>query len=514
MKLKSFFFLIILAVMINVTAKAEDEIFSETYDFSGKLSELQDTVQEISDQYIAITSKIDLIQNELFNEQGTILKGQQSERQIFVPGDSSYSMLQLFSEGERESSLRSGYVTYEDFDELVVMFYHLLDSFESLSNTVSGISSQVPTISSTIQSLVNACGSLNTDMQSLKSVIEVRQDGSMSLCKSSPLIGQQELTCNGSCWMPAVYSDWDRACSIFRVSRDTKLESVTLYCNDRTRIISPQNVSILTCRKYDYSDNYYMAEYIAASIDTSSFPRITYTFLYPITISADRDHALCVRRSGNNPLYVYVYSGARNSCFYKPWGAPEYWNPPEPPEPPEPRGDSGDNDSDNNDETTDFNRAGTTPYQWFYYLLSQNWEESNYSFQEIWSIFKFSDDVSFNFNSEGLDIEKGKITVEGSEVATSANISGMITNAFVQSPELLDVIFPAQYGKVKITQGSLSATIANGLTTNAIINVTPAQVMYPRYWVEIDELGCGKVKIDTSYPVSNDQTFYYMIIKH
>ena len=38
--------------------------------------------------------------------------------------------------------------------------------------------------------------------------------------------------------------------------------------------------------------------------------------------------------------------------------------------------------------------------------------------------------------------------------------------------------------------------------------------MYPRYWVEIDELGCGKVKIDTSYPVSNDLTFYYMIIKH
>ena len=510
MKLKSFFFLIILAVMINVTAKAEDEIFSETYDLSEKLSEVQDTIKEISEQYVAITSKIDLIQNELLNEQGTILKEQKAGSRTSLSDDSYFSMLQLFPEGER-GSFRSNYVTYDDFDELVYMFYDLLDSFESLSNTVSGISSQIPTISSTIQSLVNACGSLNTDMQSLKSVIEVKQDGSMSLCKSSPLIGKQEPNGGGSCWMPAVYSDWDRACSTFSVSRDTTLESVTLYCNDMTRIISPQNVSILTCRKYDYSDNYYMAEYIAASIDTSNFPRITYTFLYPVTIPADRDHALCVRRSGNNPLYVYVCSGYRNSCFYKPLGAPEYWDPPEPPQP---RGNGGDNDSANNNEMSEPNRAGGSANQWFYYLLSQNWEESNYSFQEIWSIFKFTDDVSFNFNSNGLDIEKGKITVEGSEVATSANISGMITNAFVQSPELLDVIFPVQYGKVKITQGSLSATIANGLTTNTIINITPAQVMYPRYWVEIDELGCGKVKIDTSYPVSNDLTFYYMIIKH
>jgi hypothetical protein len=89
----------------------------------------------------------------------------------------------------------------------------------------------------------------------------------------------------------------------------------------------------------------------------------------------------------------------------------------------------------------------------------------------------------------------------------------MITNAFTQSPELLDAIFPTQYGKVKITQGNLSATIANNLTTNAVINITPTQVIYPRYWVEVDENGCGKVKIDTSYPVTGDLTFYYMIIK-
>ena len=98
-------------------------------------------------------------------------------------------------------------------------------------------------------------------------------------------------------------------------------------------------------------------------------------------------------------------------------------------------------------------------------------------------------------------------------MATSANMAGMITNAFAQTPGLRDAIFPAQYGKVTITLGNLDATIATGLTTDTIINVTPAQVMYPRYWVEIDGSGCGKVKIDTSYPVLNDLTFYYMVIK-
>ena len=514
MKLKSFFFLIILVAIIGITAMAEDEIFSETYDFSEKLAEVQDTIKEISEQYVAITSKIDLIQNELLNEQGTILKEQKAGSRTSLSDDSYFSMLQLFSEGER-GSFRSNYVTYDDFDELVYMFYDLLDSFESLSNTVSGISAQIPTINSTIQSLVNSCGHLNTDVQTLKSVIEVKQDGSVSFCKSSPLIGKQVLTTNGSCWMPAVYSDWDRACSIFRVSRDTQLESVTLYCDDVSRIIAPSNVYISTCRKYDYSDNYYMAKYYAYSMDYSDFPRITYIFRNPVTITADRDHALCVRRGGNDPLYVYVYTSSRNSCFYKPLGASENWNPPDPPGPPEPpelKGNSGTSNSDNN-ETFGPDRSGPTPAQWFRYLLSVSWEESDYDFLEIWSNFKFTDDVSFDFSSEGLDIEKGRITVEGSEVATSANMAGMITNAFAQTPSLREVIFPAQYGKVTITQGNLSATIATGLTTNAIINVTPAQVMYPRYWVEIDGSGCGKVKIDTSYPVLNDLTFYYMVIK-
>lgn len=310
MKLTSFFFLIILAVMINVTAKAEDEIFSETYDFSEKLSEVQDTIKEISEQYVAITSKIDLIQNELLNEQGTILKEQKTGSQVSLSGDSYYSMLQLFSEGERESS-RANYVTYEEFEDLLVMFYGLLDSLESLSNTVSGISAQIPTINSTIQSLVNSCGHLNTDVQTLKSVIEVKQDGSVSLCKSSPIIGKIEPTGTGTCWNPANYYNWDRAGSKFRVSHDAQLESITLYCDDTSKIISPQNVYILTCEEIPNSSNYQFVEYNTTFINTNDFPKITYSFFRPKTIYSDRDYLVCVRRTGNNPLYPYVTASYR-----------------------------------------------------------------------------------------------------------------------------------------------------------------------------------------------------------
>lgn len=507
MKLKSFFLLIILALMINATAKADDENFSEPYDFSEKLAEVQDTIKEISEQYVAITSKIDLIQNELLNEQGTILKEQKTGSRTSFSDDSYYSILQLFSEGGREA-LRSNYVTYDDFDELVYMFYDLLDSFESLSNTVSGISAQIPTINSTIQSLVNSCGHLNTDVQTLKSVIEVKQDGSVSFCKSSPLIGKQEPTGTAWCHNPAYYYNWDRAGSKFRVSRDAQLKSITLYCDDMSKIIPRQNVYILTCERIPYSTNYQFVEYNTTKINTNDFPRITYSFLQPITVYSDRDYLVCLRRSGNNPLYPYVTSSFRGGSFYRPYGTIENIDPPEP------KGAIGEEGRiDPNSNPQEPSRNEITPQMWFDCYFGGDWTETYYHGLELWSILNFTDDVSFDFSSEGLDIEKGRITVEGSEVATSANMAGMITNAFAQTPGLRDAIFPAQYGKVTITLGNLDATIATGLTTGTIINVTPAQVVYQRYWVEIDASGCGKIKIDTSYPNATDLTFYYTIIK-
>lgn len=509
LKFKSFFMLVVLSLIPTVVNAEDDVAASDRYDLVDRLTDLQEVVADIAEQYAAITSRIDFIQQRLTEGQETVLKEETIKKSDPNLAESYYSMLNFFSEGERESSLRSNYVTEDEFEELVVMFYHLLDSFESLSNTVSGISAQIPTINSTLQSLVNACGTLNSKMQTLNSVIEVKQDGSVSLCKSSPLIGKIEPTGTAGYWPPAVFYDWDRACSKFKVSYDAQLESITLYCNDMSKIISPQNVYVSTCEQIEHSENYHMVNYYTTFINTSEFPRITYTFRVPITIKADRDHLLCVRRTGNNPLYVYTCYDLRNGGFYRPFGASENLDPP----PGWGQEEDPRSNPENDTNLLDLNRSGITPQQWFGYLFVQYWEESINTSQEIWSIFKFTEDVSFDFSSEGLDIEKGKITVEGSEVATSANLSGMITNAFTQSPELLDAIFPTQYGKVKITQGNLSATIANNLTTNAVINITPTQVIYPRYWVEVDENGCGKVKIDTSYPVTGDLTFYYMIIK-
>lgn len=509
LKFKSFFMLVVLSLIPTVVNAEDDVAASDRYDLVDRLTDLQEVVADIAEQYAAITSRIDFIQQRLTEGQETVLKEETIKKSDPNFAESYYSMLNFFSEGERESSLRSNYVTEDEFEELVVMFYHLLDSFESLSNTVSGISAQIPTINSTLQSLVNACGTLNSKMQTLNSVIEVKQDGSVSLCKSSPLIGKIEPTGTAGYWPPAVFYDWDRACSKFKVSYDAQLESITLYCNDMSKIISPQNVYVSTCEQIEHSENYHMVNYYTTFINTSEFPRITYTFRVPLTIKADRDHLLCVRRTGNNPLYVYTCSNVRNGGFYRPFGASENLDPP----PGWGQEEDPRSNPENDTNLLDLNRSGITPQQWFGYLFVQYWEESIYSSQEIWSIFKFKEDVSFDFSSEGLDIEKGKITVEGSEVVTGANMAGMITNAFAQTPGLRDAIFPAQYGKVTITLGNLDATIATGLTTDTIINVTPAKVVYQRYWVEIDASGCGKVKIDTSYPNTTDLTFYYTIIK-
>lgn len=501
--------LVVLSLIPTVVNAEDDVAASDRYDLVDRLTDLQEVVADIAEQYAAITSRIDFIQQRLTEGQETVLKEETIKKSDPNFAESYYSMLNFFSEGERESSLRSNYVTEDEFEELVVMFYHLLDSFESLSNTVSGISAQIPTINSTLQSLVNACGTLNSKMQTLNSVIEVKQDGSVSLCKSSPLIGKIEPTGTGTCWNPANYYNWDRAGSKFRVSHDAQLESITLYCGDTSKIISPQNVYILTCEEIPNSSNYQFVEYNTTFINTNDFPKITYSFFRPKTIYSDRDYLVCVRRTGNNPLYPYVTASYRGGSFYRPYGTLENIDPP--PgwgQEEEPR-----SNHDNSENQSEQNRFEITPQMWFDCYFPGYWVETYYVGFELWSIFKFTEDVSFDFSSEGLDIEKGKITVEGSEVATSANMAGMITNAFAQTPGLRDAIFPAQYGKVTITQGNLSATIATGLTTNAIINVTPAQVMYPRYWVEIDGSGCGQVKIDTSYPVLNDLSFYYMIIK-
>lgn len=591
-RFNSHMLLIIIFLMISTFVKAENGIvINDEYVFAEKLIDLQNIVSEIAEQYTAITSKIDLIKQSIPKELERIIKEQRKDN-YSESADSYYSTMEILSEEECDPVIRAGYATVEQLNALADYVFNLEIKLQALSNTVSGVSSQIPTINSTIQSLVNACGSLNTNLQTLNSAINVKQDGSVVICQSSPLIGKIEPTGGANYWPPAVYSDWNRAGSKFHVSHDSQLESVTLYCDDINKIILPSNVYISACERMEQSDFYHIVDYSANSVNTSFFPRITYYFSSPITILADRDYLLCVRRTGNAPLYVYTCSNIRNGGFYKPYGASESFDPPEP------RGSGDDSDSDDNYIFPDLPRYGMTPQQWFDDYLSGYWSIS-YSSQEIWSIFKFSDDVSFEFSQEGLDVEKGKITVEGAEVATSANLANMVSNVFIQSPNLLnsqiswdhfcenlqkklitrnggnvtgdlyvarltvptggswhigttdtrtDIIIdnpdghittldgdlnlsangtgakivahdfidfpsPSQCGTVTIEQGNSSATIANGLTANALINITPAQLTQPKYWVEIDELGCGRVKIDSSVPAAESLSFYYMIIK-
>ena len=194
--------------------------------------------------------------------------------------------------------------------------------------------------------------------------------------------------------------------------RDTQLESVTLYCDNVARILSPQNVYIAACEVNGGVPHIF--EHTASSINTSNFPRITYSFSSSVQILSDRDYLLYVKRTGNAPLYVYTCSSIRYGNFYKPYGASD-----------EPR------------EGSDPPRSGMTPQQYFYEYLSGYWSLT-YTSQDIWSIFKFTDDESFTFNENGLTVESGNITVGGSEVVTSSSLSNVFISLLAEYPNLLN----------------------------------------------------------------------------
>ena len=78
-----------------------------------------------------------------------------------------------------------------------------------------------------------------------------------------------------------------------------------------------------------------------------------------------------------------------------------------------------------------------TPQQYFYEYLSTCWTLT-FASQEIWSIFKFTDDESFTFNEDGLTIDNGNITVAGSEVVTSSSLGDKFVSLLEEHPNLLD----------------------------------------------------------------------------
>lgn len=68
-----------------------------------------------------------------------------------------------------------------------------------------------------------------------------------------------------------------------------------------------------------------------------------------------------------------------------------------------------------------------------------------------------------------------------------------------------------QCGRIAIISGSTSVNIAENITSNAVINITPCQCMNVKYWVEISESGVATINIDDSE--YEDLFFFFMILR-
>lgn len=400
---------------------------------SQAVSDLETEAKHIKEQYVSVTTRLAKLEYDL-PEKFQCLSNlfQLSNSKFSVDNDAhlfydSYGMSELekfylFSEGNDRYVPNPEPSPFATLSQLLAVsnqvvalnasFAALSSNLTSLSNAVSSITASLSNSQGSLQNLTIAYNRLDEICDNLTSAVHVNDDGSLMIAKSSPIDGIIEPTTGASCWQPAIDGDWDRAGNTFRVSRDTQLGSVTLYCDNIARILSPQNVYISACEIN--SGVVQIVEYAAASINTSDFPRIIYSFSTPVQISADRDYLLCVKRTGNAPLYVYTCSNIRYGDFYKPYGASD-----------EPRGGG------------DTPRSGLTPQQCFSEYLSYYWSLT-YTTQDIWSIFKFTDDESFTFSETGLAVESGNITVGGSEVVTSSSLGDMFVSLLTAHPNFLD----------------------------------------------------------------------------
>lgn len=400
---------------------------------SQAVSDLETEAKHIKEQYVSVTTRMAKLEYDLPEKF-------QSLSNLFQLSDSKFGIdndAHLFYDSYKLSDLEKFYLFSEGDDRYVpnpepspfatlpqllavsnqvvalnASFATLSSNLTSLSNTVSSITASLSNSQGSLQNLTIAYNRLDEICDNLTSAVQVNDDGSVVIAKSSPIDGRIEPTSGASCWQPAIDGNWDRAGNTFRVSRDTQLENVTLYCDNAARILSPQNVYISSCEVNSGVPQ--IIEYASSSVNTSSFPRITYSFSSPVPISSDRDYLLCVKRTGNAPLYVYTCSNIRYGDFYKPYGASD-----------EPR------------EGSDPPRSSLTPQQCFSEYLSYYWSLT-YTSQDIWSIFKFTDDESFTFNENGLTVESGNITVGGSEVVTSSNLGAKFVSMLADYPNLLD----------------------------------------------------------------------------
>lgn len=116
----------------------------------------------------------------------------------------------------------------------------------------------------------------------------------------------------------------------------------------------------------------------------------------------------------------------------------------------------------------------------------------------------------------GTETNKTDIIIDNQEayIATldgDLNLIANGTNRLIRAFSFLSFDHRGQCGKVTITAGDTSEVIANNLSSNAVVNITPAQDTLLRYWVDIDDF--GEATINISGTNAYELSFYYSIMK-
>ena len=414
----------------------------ELHDYlSVSFSNLKEQVCEIQSQYVSITSRLAKIEFDIppkFQSLSNLF--QTSDLQFSVDNNahiyydsyelSDFEKFFLCHEGDFYDNLYFS-TQFASLDNLIAVsnqvvsleetISFLISRLNTLSDTISSISSKPSVSQNSLSNLAVAFKSLDRTCSDLTSVIKVNPDGSVVMCQTSPIVGEIEPSGNASLYTLA--QNWDRCCSKFRVSTNAFLESVILYCDDPSKMPAPGNVYVSTVIKDELTGNYSFESWHCVNVNTSNFPRCVWTFINnkKIPILHDRDYLLCISKS-NGALYPYVTSPFRQGSFYKPFGATEELPPDPPPNSPDP----------------ELPRSSPSAQDWFNYLFAQYWEESAYYSKELWSILKFTDDVGFTFSKSGLSVERGNITIAGSEVVTSSSLGDMFVAMLAEHPNALN----------------------------------------------------------------------------
>ncbi len=82
----------------------------------------------------------------------------------------------------------------------------------------------------------------------------------------------------------------------------------------------------------------------------------------------------------------------------------------------------------------------------------------------------------------------------------------------IKAQNFLELENTNQCGRIAILSGYTSVEIADNLTPNAVINITPCQQTNVKYWVEVNEFGHATINIDNSE--QEDLFFFFTILRN